>query len=106
MFLFGRSFGGLIVSHMAASPIANAMFSGVVSFVPFYRCWTDKLYNYKPLFEFLDVFHPHLVKPEEKKKRDQAYMDKWGELQTDPTIVRHFTARMAKVWIDDQATVE
>ena len=101
MFLFGRSFGGLLVTNMSAQPVASSMFSGAVSFVPFYRCWTEKLYRYEPVFKVMDVLHPYWEKPEEKKKRDKEFYEKWGEISDDPMIVRKFTARMAKLWIDE-----
>ena len=106
MFLFGRSFGGLLVTNMSAQPLASSMFSGVVSYVPFFRCWTEKLYRYEPIFKVMDVLHPYWEKPEEKQKRDKEYLEKWGELAEDPMIVRKFTARMAKLWIDEQKKAE
>ena len=49
----------------------------------------------------MDVLHPYWEKPEEKQKRDKEFYEKWGEVADDPTIVRKFTARMAKLWIDE-----
>jgi len=65
MFLFGRSFGGLLATNMSTSPIASAMFSGACVLTPYYRCWTDKLYNNKNLINFLDAFYPRWVAPSE-----------------------------------------
>ena len=67
MFLFGSSFGGLLVSNMAAGLMANAMFSGAVSFIPFYRLGAEKLYRYEPLLKILDVVHPNKTAPKEHK---------------------------------------
>jgi alpha-beta hydrolase superfamily lysophospholipase len=61
MFLLGRSFGGLIATNMAASPVGKAMFKGVCVITPFYRCWTEKLYNVYPALSVLNYVKPHHV---------------------------------------------
>ena len=45
MFLFGRSFGGLLATNMANTTIGKAMFSGVVLLTPYYRLFTERLYE-------------------------------------------------------------
>ena len=67
MFLFGSSFGGLLVSNMASGLMANTMFSGAVSFIPFYRLGAEKLYRYETLLKILDVVHPNMTAPKEHK---------------------------------------
>ena len=46
--MFGRSFGGLIATNMANTTIGRSLISGVVLLSPYYRLFTEKLYdNYK-----------------------------------------------------------
>ena len=106
MFLFGRSFGGLLASNMAAEPIAKPMFSGVVAFEPFYKFITDKLNRFEPLFKTLNTVHPHWIAKRDLPERPQEFRDKWGDLDKDPLIVRDYSARMAKLWLDEQRKVE
>ena len=48
VFLFGRSFGGLLATNMSVEP-ASKMFSGVATLTPYYRLYMEKLYNLKPI---------------------------------------------------------
>ena len=101
MFLFGRSFGGLLATNMANSVIANSMFTGACVLTPYYRCWTDKLYNCRNLITFLDTVWPRYMAPSEFKERDPEWTKKWGFLDEDETFVSKFTARTGKMWIEE-----
>ena len=78
---------------MAVGPIADNLFTGVAALTPYYRLWTEKLYQNKRLISFLNAVHPHYSAKSEFKERDPEYMLKWGEYATDPTFIRKFTAR-------------
>lgn len=57
----GRSFGGLIATNMANTTIGKAMFKGVVLLSPYYRLFTEKLYEtYKYLVPLCWVKPRHL----------------------------------------------
>ena len=102
MFLFGRSFGGLLATNMATGPIASSMFAGACVLTPYYRCWTEKLYENHNLISFLDKVYPAYVAPSEFQQRSPEWMAKWGESEADETFVSKFTARGAKLWIEEQ----
>ena len=102
IFLFGRSFGGLLATNMANGPIASNLFTGVATLTPYYRVWTDKLYNCNRLLSFLDNIYPHYMIPSEFQEPEPEWMEKWGELERDPATIGQFTARTGKIWIDEQ----
>ena len=106
MFLFGRSFGGLLATNMATGPVASNMFTGVCTLTPYYRCWTEKLYNCKNLINFLDTVHPRYIAPSEFQERSPEWLAKWGELHGDPNCVSVFTARTGALWIEEQEKAE
>lgn len=61
MFLFGRSFGGLLISNMANTVIGRSMFAGVLLLTPFYRLYTEELVEaYKYLIPLTTV-NPNFV---------------------------------------------
>lgn len=61
IFLFGRSFGGLIATNMANSTIGRAMFAGVCLLTPYYRLFTERLYeSYKWLVPLCKVRPNHV----------------------------------------------
>ena len=101
MFLFGRSFGGLLATNMATGPVASAMFTGACVLTPYYRCWTEKLYENHNLITFLDKVWPTYVAPSEFKQKPAEWTAKWGETENDKTFVKKFTARGAKLWIEE-----
>ena len=82
------------------------MFTGACVLTPYYRCWTDKLYNCRNLITFLDTVWPRYMAPSEFKERDPEWTKKWGELDEDETCVNTFTARTGKLWIEEQEKAE
>ena len=80
---------------MSVGPIADNLFTGVAALTPYYRLWTEKLYENKRLISFLNVVHPHYSAKSEFKERDSEWMTKWRDLATDQTFIRKFTARTA-----------
>ena len=101
LFLFGRSFGGLLATNMATGPVASSMFTGACVLTPYYRCWTEKLYENHNLINFLDKVHPTYVAPSEFQDPSPEWMAKWGETLKDDVFVSKFTARSASLWIEE-----
>lgn len=65
IFLFARSLGGLIATNMANTTIGKSMFAGVVLLTPYYRLFTEKLYQaYKYLVPLTWVKPNHIFKCE------------------------------------------
>lgn len=106
MFLFGRSFGGLLATNMATGPVASAMFSGIAVLTPYYHLWTEKLYENRALLRFLDTVHPNYVAPSEFKERDPEWKEKYHFLDEDETFVSFITARTGMMWIEEQERVD
>ena len=59
IFLYGRSFGGLIATKMAASTIGKSMFRGVVLLSPFYKSYGDRLEKMRQVINVLRFVKPH-----------------------------------------------
>ena len=78
------------------------MFSGAAVLTPYYRCWTEKLYDCSKLISILDAVNPNYSFPMEfTDDYSPEWMAKWGELLQDKIAIKKFTARGAKVWIDE-----
>jgi len=102
MFLYGRSFGGLLATNMANTTIGKAMFSGVILLTPFYRLFTERLYEaYKYLIP-LTYVQPNHVFVSEYAEMDPDYAAKYKFIFEDPRNLDFFTATTAKLWIEEQ----
>ena len=84
LFLFGRSFGGLLATNMGNTSIGQAMFTGVCLLTPYYRLWTDKLDTLYPLIKLYSFINPYKLIPCEYKPLEPEYEKKWGHLENDP----------------------
>ena len=91
---------------MAVGPIANRMFTGVATLTPYYRLYTEKLYDNGQLIKLLNKIHPHYMAASEWQERDPEWKAKWGELDEDKVYENKFTARTASLWIEEQKRVE
>ena len=61
LYLWGRSFGGLLVTNMANTVVGRSMISGVILLTPYYRLYTELLYeSYKYLVP-LTYFRPNHI---------------------------------------------
>lgn len=107
LYLFGRSFGGLIATNMAATFLGKQLFSGVCLLTPFYRLYKEKLYNYYPICKFLtyigksETFWKSEYKPH-KPEHELQFADKINDK-------RHgsgFTAKTATLWKEEQELAE
>ena len=102
IFLFGRSFGGLIATNMANTTIGRAMFAGVCLLTPYYRLFTERLYeSYKYLVP-LNTIRPYHVFQCEYEEMPEAYVEKYRLCFEDPRNLLFFTARTAKIWVEEQ----
>ena len=57
--MFGRSFGGLIATKMAASTIGKRMFRGVYLLNPFYKSYGNRLEKKRTIVKTLWYVKPH-----------------------------------------------
>ena len=102
IFLMGRSFGGLIATNMSHGIIAESLFSGVCLLTPYYRLWTEKLYNLQPVLKLATYLAPHLhIMPEFRKLKPEDE-EKWGHLYHDPNNNHEFTPTTAVLWATEQ----
>lgn len=102
IFLWGRSFGGLIATNMANTTIGKAMFAGVCLLTPYYRLFTERLYEaYKYLVPLCKV-RPGHVFPCEYEDMPEDYIKKYKLIFEDPRNVLFFTATTAKIWVEEQ----
>ena len=103
LYLFGRSFGGLLATNMANSLLGKSMFAGVVLLTPYYRLFTERLYEaYKFLVPLTNV-RPNHVFECEFSEQDPEYMARYELLFSDPRNLTFFTAVTARLWVEQQA---
>ena len=74
MFLFGRSFGGLLATNMSVGPVAKSMFTGVATLTPYYRLYKEKLYNANKIINFLNTVYPNYIIRSEFKPKTPEWM--------------------------------
>ena len=99
MFLFGRSFGGTIATNVANTTIGKAMFSGVFLLTPYYRLFTERLYDaYKFILPLTYVKPNHIFKSE-YAEMEADYYAQWNQIFEDPRNVDYFTAVTAAMWV-------
>ena len=102
IYLFGRSFGGLIATNMANTTIGRKMFDGVVLLTPYYRLFTERLYdNYKFIVPLTMVKPMHKF-PTEFAEMDEEYEEQYKEIFHDPREIGFFTAMTARIWVEEQ----
>ena len=102
MFLFGRSFGGLIATNMANTLIGKSMFKGVVLLTPYYRLFTERLYEAYKYLVPMTYIKPNHVFRSEYSEMPQEYYQRYSEIFEDPRNVDFFTAITARLWCEEQ----
>lgn len=102
IFLLGRSFGGLIATNMAATPVGQAMFSGLSLLTPYYRLWTEKLYKVYNAVKCLSKVRPNYEFKSEFQEDEPGYWEEWHEIFEDPRSIYSFTAKTASLWVEEQ----
>lgn len=91
---------------MANTTIGKAMFSGVLLLTPYYRLFTERLYEaYKYLIPLTKV-RPNHVFECEYESMPQDYIDKYRLIFEDPRNLLFFTATTAKLWVEEQAVAK
>ena len=102
LFLMGRSFGGLLVTNMANTLIGKSMFKAVILVSPYYRLFTERLYEvYKYLVPMTWVKPNHKFYSE-FSEMDEEYAKTYHQVLTDPRNVDFFTATTARAWVEEQ----
>lgn len=88
---------------MANTTIGKAMFSGVLLLTPYYRLFTERLYEaYKWLVPLVKI-RPNHVFECEYESMPEEYIDKYRLIFEDSRNVLFFTAVTAKLWVEEQA---
>lgn len=86
---------------MANTVIGKAMFSGVVLLTPYYRLFTERLYEaYKYLIPLTNV-KPNHIFVSEFEDMDPDYAARYKEIFEDPRNISFFTATTARLWIEE-----
>lgn len=87
---------------MANTTIGRAMFSGVCLLTPYYRLFTERLYeSYKWLIPLCKV-RPNHVFPCEYQEMPEEYLQKYRLIFEDERNLLFFTATTAKIWVEEQ----
>ena len=77
------------------------MFAGVCLLTPYYRLWTEKLYNVYNAVKCLSKVRPNYRFESEFDGYDAEYMAEWHEIFEDPRSIYFFTAKTATVWVEE-----
>lgn len=90
---------------MANTTIGKSMLSGVVLLTPYYRLFTDKLYEAHKMLIPLTNIRPNHVFMSEFAEMDPEYEETYRHAFEDPTNLNFFTAMTARCWIEEQQIV-
>ena len=101
IYLFGRSFGGLLATNMANTTIGQSLFSGVILLSPYYRLFTEKLYDVYKYLVPLTYVKPHHKFVSEFAEMDPEYYKQYAAIFEDPRNVSFFTATTARLWVEE-----
>jgi pimeloyl-ACP methyl ester carboxylesterase len=101
LFLLGRSFGAMLTTNLANSPIAAKMFTGVGLLQPYYRLYTERLYTHQPLVKLWKFFGPHRLMPSEFNDCDPEYAKKWKNSLNDPEFTYFWTPSVGVMWVEE-----
>jgi len=104
LFLFGRSFGGLLASNMANTLIGRSMFAGVVLLTPYYRLFTERLYDVYRMLIPLSIVKPNHKFVCEYAELDPEWVAKYKQIFEDTRNLEFFTAMTARLWVEEQET--
>lgn len=87
---------------MANSIIGKSMFAGLVLLTPYYRLFTERLYeSYKFLLP-LSYVKPNYYFPCEYSDAPEEYVAKYKWVYDDPLVIDFFFANTAKIWVEEQ----
>jgi hypothetical protein len=98
LFLYGRSFGGLIAHYLAVSQIGSKMFRACALMTPFYRLPNPKSYKFLTPCKILNWIHPFLTLPNTRSYPEPEYIEKWKhviEFPQNPVVGR---PRIICIW--------
>ena len=86
---------------MANSTIGKSMLSGVVLMTPYYRLFTERLYEaYKYLIPLTSIKPQHKFVCEYSEKSPEYYA-KYKSIFEDERNIDFFTAQLARIWIEE-----
>ena len=102
LFLMGRSFGGLLITNMANTLVGKSMFKGVVLITPYYRLFTERLYEVYKYLVPLTYVRPNHLFLSEYAEMDPEYYKRYEQIFKDPRNVDGFTATTARIWVEEQ----
>ena len=87
---------------MANTVIGKSMFAGVILLTPYYRLFTERLYEAYKYLVPLSAVRPNHVFPCEYEEMPEEYVNKYRPIFEDPRNLLFFTARTAKIWVEEQ----
>ena len=87
---------------MANSTIGKSMFAGLVLLTPYYRLFTERLYESYKFLVPLSYVKPNHYFPCEYSDDPEEYVAKYKFLYEDPRVLDFFYANTAKIWVEEQ----
>ena len=100
IFIYGRSFGGLIAAHMMDTEIGRSMFTGVILLSPFFKTYADKLEKIYKLIYCLQYVAPHKqFHSAPTTERNAEYAAKFKQFLVSPANVGFCTAQTGVFWM-------
>ena len=77
IYLFARSFGALIATNMLNTTLGRSMISGIVLLSPFYRLFTERLYDNESTLRLLSWFTPFKKFMSEHAEKPDWYLEEY-----------------------------
>ena len=77
------------------------MITAVILLTPYYRLYTEKLYDSYKLLVPIAYFRPNQILPCEYSDPDPEWEAKYKWYDEDPRTVRFYTARTACIWVEE-----
>ena len=102
IYLLARSFGGLIATNMLNTTIGRSMITGVILLTPFYRLFTERLYDSENKLRLLSWFAPYKKFYSEFSEKPEWYKEEYKLVNEDQKALDFFTAKTALIWIEEQ----
>ena len=87
---------------MASTLIGKNMFKGVILITPYYRLFTERLYEAYKFLVPLTCVKPNHLFFSEFAEMDPEYAKRYEQVLTDPRNVDFFTAMTARLWVEEQ----
>ena len=87
---------------MLNTTLGRSMISGIVLLSPFFRLFTERLYEAENKLRLLSWFTPFKKFHSEYTEKPDWYKEEYRSVNEDPRSLGFFTVKTALIWIEEQ----